>query len=487
MYFNSVTFGLFFAVVFVLYWALRDRRTPRHLLIVTASYVFYGWWDWRFLLLIFASTLLDFFVGWRLHEETDQGRRKRLLTLSLVGNLGFLAFFKYFNFFYDSLLMGLGSLGIELGASEQKLLRVALPPGISFYTFQTLSYSLDIYRRKMQPTKSFLDFAYFVAFFPQLVAGPILRASHFLPQMKDRMEVDARQHADGFYLILRGLTKKICFADILAAQMVDPVFGSALAGAGLPDAAIFSSMDVFLSAAAFTLMLYMDFSAYSDIAIGASQLMGFWIPDNFDSPLKAASLRELWRRWHISLASWMRDYLYISLGGNRVTTTRAYFNTIFTMTIMGLWHGAGWNFILLGFIQGWYLVFERMLNPLLPKYEQGTLKWWAQRWMGVGITLTFFILVNIFFRASTATQAWDLLFRIFEFDGPLRSQLFDLKLLALLAAALLLHWVPAGFTHFWRRAFIHSPVVVKAVVAAALFSAFSLLAGAQQPFIYFQF
>ena len=284
------------------------------------------------------------------------------------------------------------------------------------------------------------------------------------------------------------MAKKIVFADILFAHLVDPVFGYALGGGDLPLASDFSSIDIYVSAAAFTLGLYLDFSAYSDIAIGASQMLGFWIPDNFNSPLKSASLKELWRRWHISLASWMRDYLYISLGGNRVSTSRAFFNTIFTMTLMGFWHGAGWNFILLGFIQGWYLVFERMLNPYLPKYEEGTTKWWIQRWAGVLFTLNFFILVNIFFRASTATQAWDLLFRIFEFDFMGRMKWsFDSKYVLLLLGALILHWVPAGFTHGFRRAFVKANVLVKAVITALLLSAFSLLAGAQTPFIYFQF
>ena len=191
MYFNSVTFGIFFAVVFTLYWVLRNHRTPRHLMVVAASYVFYGWWDWRFLTLIFVSTVLDFVIGSKLEYEDDEKKRKRLLTISLVGNLGFLAFFKYFGFFTDSVIDGLGRLGVDVGDSGAWTIKVLLPPGISFYTFQTLSYSLDIYRRKMKPTKSFLDFAYFVAFFPQLVAGPILRAAHFLPQMKDRMKASA--------------------------------------------------------------------------------------------------------------------------------------------------------------------------------------------------------------------------------------------------------------------------------------------------------
>ncbi len=347
MVFNSWQFVFFFVAVYLIYVHLPRYRWQNAFLLV-ASYVFYGSWDWRFLSLIWVSTVVDYLVGPAIHRSTDEVRRKTLLAVSVCTNLGILGFFKYFNFFTENLRALFETFGIECLAGR---LEIILPVGISFYTFQTMSYTIDIYRREIEPTRNFLDFALFVAFFPQLVAGPIERAKRLLPQIQRRREVDEETFARGLWLIFWGLYKKIFIADNLAFT-VDRIF-SASGSSPL--------LMVYLGGLAFTVQIYCDFSGYTDIARGCARVLGFDLMRNFNLPFFAVNPRQFWQRWHISLSTWLRDYLYISLGGNRKGRGRTYLNLFLTMLLGGLWHGAAWNYVLWGVFHGVLLIGHRMV------------------------------------------------------------------------------------------------------------------------------
>ncbi len=334
MLFNSGVFLQFFAAFLLLYWLLRGNLQARNLLIVAASYLFYGWWDWRFLGLLAFSSLFDYGVGLGLDRVATPGKRKALLVASVVCNLTILGFFKYYDFFVESGVRLLADLHVPF---QPSLLHVILPVGISFYTFQSMSYALDVYRRTVPPTRNLLQFLAFVCFFPQLVAGPISRASHLLPQFGQTRRITGEMIEEGVWLMLWGMFKKVVLADNFA-PLADLVFqGSS-----------FTGPMVLLGTLAFGLQIYCDFSGYSDIARGAARVLGFDIIFNFNLPYAATSLREFWRRWHISLSTWLRDYLYISLGGNRRGAARTYANLLLTMLLGGLWHGAAWNYVLWG-------------------------------------------------------------------------------------------------------------------------------------------
>ena len=352
MIFNSWLFIAFFVLVYGLYLLLIRQHRLQNAMLLLASYTFYGWWDWRFLGLIFASTAIDYTVGALLHRSNAPRKRKALLLVSLACNLGTLGFFKYFNFFADSAQSVLETFGFE---ADPITLQIILPVGISFYTFQTLSYTIDIYRGKLKPINSPLDFALYVAFFPQLVAGPIERASHFLPQIQSKRTITASQVDAGLFLILWGYFKKVVISDNLAL-MVDATFSGeqTVGGVALVGAAI-----------AFAFQIYCDFSGYSDIARGLCKLMGFDLMVNFRLPYFAISPSDFWRRWHISLSTWLRDYLYIPLGGNRCSPPRIYANLMITMLLGGLWHGASWTFVLWGGFHGLILVAYRFFAPNL--------------------------------------------------------------------------------------------------------------------------
>lgn len=345
MIFNSFVFAAFFAVVYMLYSILPHRWQNRMLLV--ASYIFYGWWDWRFLSLILISTIVDYWCGLRIDGATSDRKRKIFLAASVCTNLGILGFFKYANFFAESLNDGLLAFGIE---TDIRLMSIVLPVGISFYTFQTMSYTIDIYRRELSPTRHFFDFALFVAYFPQLVAGPIERARILLPQISHPRTIRKDQIEEGCWLILSGYYLKCVLADNLA-PFVDDVFQS-------PESAVGLQVLVGLWAAAF--QIYGDFAGYSRIAIGISKLMGIDLMQNFNRPYLATSPSGFWRRWHVSLSTWLRDYLYITLGGSRGSTWQTYRNLMLTMVLGGLWHGAAWNFILWGAFHGGILCLWRM-------------------------------------------------------------------------------------------------------------------------------
>jgi alginate O-acetyltransferase complex protein AlgI len=394
--FNSFEFFIFLPLVFVLYWFVANKELKtQNLLILIASYFFYGWWSWKFMGLLALSTFLDYLYGFGVASPIKR-KAKFFLWLSIVNNLGILAIFKYYNFFADQFASGLQSLGLHV---SPYIIEVALPVGISFYTFHGMSYVFDIYRGKQKPVRNFIDYGVFVAFFPLLVAGPIERANHLLPQVQKKRTFDYTQAVEGCRLILWGLFKKIVIADSLAGT-VDSIFNNY----GEKD-----GVTLAIGAVAFAFQIYGDFSGYSDIAIGTAKLFGFELLSNFRFPYFSRDVAEFWRRWHISLSSWFRDYLYIPLGGSKQGKTKAVVNTFIIFLVSGFWHGASWNFIAWGFIHACGFL------PLLlaGKHRQHrnevvandrhlpTLKEFGQ----MLATFTFVTFAWIFFRAETMSAA----------------------------------------------------------------------------------
>lgn len=391
MIFNSIDFAWFLPVVLLLYWlAGKKSLALQNTLIVASSYLFYGWWDWRFLLLIFLSTLVDYVIGLSLATQRSNPKRKALLWLSLLVNLGMLGFFKYFDFFLVNFTTAFEFFGLPISPIG---LEIVLPVGISFYTFQTLSYTLDVYRRKLKPTKDFIVFSAYVSFFPQLVAGPIERATHLLPQFDSKRTFDYSSAVQGMYQILWGLFKKVVIADRLAI-VVNEVFNH-------PNE--YHGFTLLVGTVFFAFQIYCDFSGYSQIARGTARLFGFDLMKNFNTPYFSSSLGEFWRRWHISLSTWFRDYVYIPLGGNQSSKLRWCFNILLVFVISGLWHGARWTFIIWGAIHGVMVVLESLLGGVkLPKNL--AIK-------AFKITTTFVVVCFgwIFFRANTLGDAFYIL------------------------------------------------------------------------------
>lgn len=397
MLFNSIDFALFFPIVFLIYWFVTNgNQKLQNGFILLASYVFYGWWDWRFLSLIAFSSFVDYFVGMALGRQENQRKRNLLLWISMGINLGLLGFFKYYNFFAQSFVDAFSLFGQPLNAST---LNIILPVGISFYTFQTMSYTLDIYRRKFEPTKDILAFLAFVSFFPQLVAGPIERASHLLPQFFVPKKFDYALASDGLKKMLWGLFMKVVVADRLGLY-VAAIYGNVEYHTGLS----FIVATIF-----FAVQIYCDFGGYSLMAIGCAQIFGFDLMVNFKRPYFAGSFKEFWSRWHISLSTWFRDYVYIPLGGNRVSKSRTYFNLFATFVISGLWHGANWTFIVWGALHGFYQVVEKGLGELT-----GTK---LSKWIAIPLVFLFTCLAWIFFRAATVGEAFHIVKTIILHPG----------------------------------------------------------------------
>ncbi len=387
MFFDSPVYIVFLALVTVVYWRLGWRGQNKFLF--AASYFFYGWWDWRFVLLMFCSTAVDFVLANRIYLETNRRKKRLMLICSLIVNFGFLGTFKYFNFFLGSLSEVMNALGNH--HLPMAFLSIVLPPGISFYTFQEVAYIVDVYHGKQKPARSFVDYGLFISLFPHLIAGPIQRPSHLLPQVQNARTWDNRRFFDGLVLILLGLFRKSVIADncaILANAAFDGRFGSNL-------------FSVLIGIYAFALQIYSDFAGYSDMARGSAKLLGFEFMVNFRQPYFASSLQDFWRRWHISLSTWLRDYLYIPLGGNRLGTGRTYLNLLATMVIGGFWHGANWTFIIWGAIHGGWLALERYITD-------GDAEWFAKRgmkWFGHVTTLLVVGTAWVFFRAASLRDA----------------------------------------------------------------------------------
>ena len=402
MLFNSIAFIIFLPIVFTLFWVTQKKLLLQNMILLVASYVFYAWWDWRFLGLIVASTLVDFWVGNQLDKKQERLSRKALVSLSLVFNLGLLGFFKYYNFFVDSFVEAFASAGVSLQAST---LNIVLPVGISFYTFQTLSYTLDVYKQKIKANKSIIQFATYVAFFPQLVAGPIERAAELLPQFNIKKKFNYQFAKSGVYLIIWGFFKKVVVADN-AAFFVNQIFDN-------PSDQ--SSLVLLLGAVLFAFQIYGDFSGYSDIAIGVARLFGFKLMTNFAYPYFSRDIAEFWRRWHISLSTWFRDYLYIPLGGSRGTKVHQLRNVFIIFLVSGFWHGANWTFIVWGGLHALLFLPLMLLNTNRKHLEGDKLNYRNV----LSILVTFFLVCVawIFFRSASLELAWLYVYNMFNLSS----------------------------------------------------------------------
>ncbi|MEQ8764500.1 MAG: MBOAT family protein [Planctomycetota bacterium] len=472
MLFNTREFGVFLVIVVALFWALRDWRRARIVWLLAASYFFYACWNATYLLLIVFSTFLDYWVGRRLHVTEKPKGRKALLGVSLLGNLGVLAVFKYYDFFVTSTASVLSEIGLSF---SPPLLDVLLPVGISFYTFQTLSYTIDIYRRQLEPTDSFLEFALFVTFFPQLVAGPIVRAAHFLPQFRQEPRWSDSAMGEAIWRILKGLFKKIVIADFLAVSIVDEVFKSP---------GDFGGLDILLAVYGYAFQIYGDFSGYSDIAIGSAQLLGFELPENFNAPYLAHNLQDFWRRWHMSLSAWLRDYLYIPLGGSRGGPWKTYRNLMLTMVLGGLWHGANWTFVAWGTIHGGGLAITRMLQRRR-QHDDDRPPSRAGLWLGRLVTFHLVCAAWIFFRSKDFQAAAEVFAGLTRWGGGIHFATWPI-LLALTAGALT-HAAPARLKSWSSTSFQKMPAFAQALVIVVSLSFFLSMSQTNAPFIYFQF
>jgi D-alanyl-lipoteichoic acid acyltransferase DltB (MBOAT superfamily) len=482
MSFVSLTFFIFLALAFALYW-MRASRLWQNSVVLAASYVFYAWWDWRFCFLMLASSLVDFVAGIAIHRSGAEARRKLYLATALSVNVGVLGFFKYFGFFVDSLVIALSTIGLEVPTVS---FAIILPIGISFYTFQTMSYTIDIYRGHYEPQRSVVDYLSFVSFFPQLVAGPIERATHLLPQFRVAREFSFEQAQNGVRLMLWGFLKKMVVADNLA-PFVESIYGSVetASGASLVTATIF-----------FSIQIYADFSAYSDIAAGTAALFGIRLMRNFALPYFSESITEFWRRWHISLSTWFRDYVYFPLGGNRVSTVQCCRNLMIICLLSGLWHGAAWTFVVWGFLHGSYLVIERLAgrNRLAtgPNEVPGGDKAipTLRRLLRIGSTYILVCLAWVFFRSESIDDAILIFERMFLRFGTLRE---FAELLAaerwrwgVIAGLLGIEWL--GRRHWNPLRFEYLPLPVRwAGYTAAVWLMLLFGTHGSTEFIYFQF
>lgn len=478
MLFNSLDFAIFLPIVFILYWYIFSKNLRlQNAVIVLASYIFYGWWDWRFLSLILASTLIDYFIGLALSQEQNSHKRKLLLWTSLAVNLGILGFFKYFDFFIANFSTAFSFFGREWSMNS---LHIILPVGISFYTFQTLSYTIDIYRGKLVPEKDFVRFAAFVCFFPQLVAGPIERATHLLPQFGSKRTFEYHKGVDGVKQVLWGLFKKVVIADN-CAEYVNYIFNNSqdLSGSTLA-----------LGAVLFTFQIYGDFSGYSDIAIGTSRLFGFDLKQNFAFPYFSRDIAEFWRRWHISLSTWFRDYLYIPLGGSRGALWSNIRNTFIVFVVSGFWHGANWTFIIWGFLNALYflplLVTKTNRNHLDPV----ALGRWLPNFKDsfkILITFALTVFAWIFFRADSLSHAYQYITTIASPSLFYFPEITAWRALLLITAFMIVEWCGRDGKYAietvvarWRRPLRYT-FYYGIVIAIIWFR------GNEQQFIYFQF
>ena len=478
MLFNSIDFAIFLPIVFILYWfATNNNLKLQNFLIVAASYLFYGWWDWRFLSLILFSTLIDYSIGIRLSKEDNISKRKILLWISILVNLGFLGFFKYYNFFLDNFVTAFSFFGSSINPQG---LNIILPVGISFYTFQTLSYTIDVYKRKLEPTKDFIAFSAFVSFFPQLVAGPIERASNLLPQFYRKREFDYSKAVDGMRQILWGLFKKIVIADN-CAQYANEIFNNS---------ADFSGSTLVLGAVFFTFQIYGDFSGYSDIAIGTSRLFGFNLKQNFAFPYFSRDIAEFWRRWHISLSTWFRDYLYIPLGGSRGGTWIKVRNTFIIFIVSGFWHGANWTFIVWGALNAIYF-----LPLLLTNNNRNNLETVAQGKFFPNIKELSFMLLTfgltvfawIFFRVNNIGHAISYISEIFSSSLFTIPEVRPRNLILLIIVFVFIEWLGREGKYAISRINVFERRIYRWGIYFSICLLIFIFQGKQQEFIYFQF
>lgn len=477
MLFPTVTFAVFFFLVLPTSWLLMPQRHRWKLFMLAVSYFFYGWWNWRFCFLLGASTLINQALARVLHRTPEERRRRAVLAAAVVFNVGLLAYFKYADFFLSSSRGILAAVGVHTGDT---LLDVALPIGISFFTFQALSYVIDVFRRQVEPT-SVINFATYLSFFPHLVAGPIVRASEFVPQIdepKNPRRIDASR---AFFLIFIGLFKKVVIANFLASNIVDQVFATP---------GRHSSLELLVGVWAYAVQIYADFSGYTDMAIGLALLLGFRFPLNFDSPYTATSLQDFWRRWHMTLSRWLRDYLYIPLGGNRRGDVATYRNLLITFVLGGLWHGAAWTFVVWGTIHGGVLSVEHWRRSVRTRRnlpDPPDTAW--RRTLSRIVTFNVVCLAWIFFRAETLPRALAYLGHLVDPGNWFgAAPLVTVGVVACIAIGIGGQFVPRAFTNRLMASFSRlSPVTMGVVIGFVLLVINTLGPRGVAPFIYFRF
>ncbi len=487
MLFNSIDFAIFLPTVFIFYWFVTNKNLKlQNLLIVVASYLFYGWWDWRFLSLIIFSTIVDYSVAQKLKDEENKQKRQLLLWISVIVNLGFLGFFKYYNFFLDNFTAAFSFFGQELHTSS---LNIILPVGISFYTFQTLSYTIDVYKHKIEPTKDFIAFSAFVSFFPQLVAGPIERATHLLPQFHQKRFFDYSKAVDGTRQILWGLFKKVVIADN-CAEYANLIFNNSMD---------YSGSSLALGAIFFTFQIYGDFSGYSDIAIGTSRLFGFNLKQNFNFPYFSRDVGEFWRRWHISLSTWFRDYLYIPLGGSRVGALIKVRNTFIIFIVSGFWHGANWTFVIWGALNAIYFLPLLLTNKNRNNLEtvaQGKIIPNLKEFLSIILTFGLTVFAWIFFRAESVEHAFSYISNLFSsslfsvpyiIEAETGVNIIPKKVLLLIILFLLIEWLGRENQFAIQYIGIKWKRPIRVATYYFLIIAILWFGGNEQEFIYFQF
>lgn len=458
----------------VLLFLLVRAKKVRLLFILGASYVFYAHWDWRFLPLIWGSSSIDWLLGHAIHRAETPRSKKLWLVGTVIVNLGVLAVFKYFDFGVDSARAALASLGV---AVPEVTLRVALPVGISFFTFESMSYVIDVYRGHIRPQKSYFEYLSFVAFFPHLVAGPIVRPRDLLPQLAGQARWNPREGSEGLFLIAVGLLKKVAIGDYLALNLVDRVFDAPIQ---------YSALECYVGVLGYAVQIYCDFSGYTDIAIGSALLLGVRFPLNFDAPYKAHNISNFWRRWHISLSTWLRDYLYIPLGGNRKGRVRTYFNLMTTMLLGGLWHGASWTFVVWGGIHGAALSVTRMYQEWRERRGRAPNRSPLLHLASVLATFHLVCAAWIFFRAETFQKAAQVFSQIASLTT--HHQNLHAPVLAVLAAGLISHWLPERWYLATRESFVRMPAPVQGAALFCAGLALREMASAEAvPFVYFQF
>ena len=472
MLFNSIEFLLFLPIVFVLYWfVFNTNLKAQNSLILISSYVFYGWWDFRFLSLIFLSTIVDYIIGLNIPKQDSDKKQKFLLWCSVLFNLSVLGFFKYYNFFVDSWIDLFSSVGYEI--KSVWTLNIILPVGISFYTFQTMSYTIDIYRKKLEPTKDFISFASFVSFFPQLVAGPIERASNLLPQILKKRSFKYEQGIQGFRLIIWGMFKKVVIADSLA-PIVDGTFNN------YQD---FGGGTLWMGAIYFGFQIYCDFSGYSDIAIGTSKLFGFELMSNFKFPYFSRNIGEFWRRWHISLSTWFRDYLYIPLGGSKHGKLRSIRNIFVIFLVSGFWHGANWTFIVWGLYHSILFLpsfmFNTNRNYTSSIIGENSYLPTIKEFLQVGITFLLVSIGWVFFRSENINNSFKFLNQMFT-DFSFKSEFEWLNIYLL--CFIIIEFLIRKNERLTEKYFNYDWILFSIISLAIL-----LFLSGEEQFIYFQF
>lgn len=487
--FTQPYFWIFFTLLLGFYTFFYKNKKLRHIYLLVMSLFFYYKSGGYFFSLLLLSTVVDYSLGHAIYRATQKSTKKLYVALSVMVNLGVLCYFKYAYFFirninqlFNTDLEVVNVLALwsnQLTGSDFNVSTILLPVGISFFTFQTISYSVDVYRNKIKPVNSILDFGFYVSFFPQLVAGPIVRASHFIPQLYQNYRVTKEQMGYALFMILNGLIKKIVISDYISVNFVDRVFQSPLT---------YSGFENLLALYGYSAQIYCDFSGYTDIAIGTALLLGFRLPVNFFFPYKAASIQEFWRRWHISLSTWLRDYLYIPLGGNRKGKLRTHINILITMLLGGLWHGANLRFLIWGGMHGIGLIINRIWSKYSPWKQQTST---FRQILYIFLTFHFVTFLWLFFRAKDMNTALTMMDQMIHHFNP--SMIPEVlmgypKIVGLIVVTFIIHWLPSQTKENYRGLFISTPLVIKILIfVGVIFIIYQFKTAGIQPFIYFKF